>query len=417
MNTLLLRLGLALAIGLLVGLERGWREREAPMHSRTAGIRTFALSGLLGGLAAAVSMALGNPWQMVAVLLAFAAVLFAFKLREAMHDGDFSATSTVAGLCVFMLGALAVAGDTEAAAGTGAAVAGVLASREVLHTLLKRMSWTELRSVLLLAAMTAIVLPLLPRRTIDPWGGFNPWEVWFFTVLTAALSYLGYVATRLFGPRRGLILSSAAGAVVSSTSVTLAISRMAKSADSPRVLAGAALLAAAISVARVCLIVCLVQPSVVPGMAPGALAALVGFGGSAGFLLANRAEAIGAGPTPRNPFDLGPLLLFAVIFAVVATFNAALASHVGSKGLILSTAFSAAVDVDVATISVLRLVGVQTDTLTAGQAVLGALLVNGLLRLGIALAFGPPKFRILVLTGNAAALAFAGLVYRAGLTT
>ncbi|TIP97574.1 MAG: MgtC/SapB family protein, partial [Mesorhizobium sp.] len=76
-----------------------------------------------------------------------------------------------AGLGVFSLGALSVAGDFRVAAAGGAALAAVLASREILHGLLKRLTWIELRSALSLAVMTAIVLPLLPNRTIDPWGG------------------------------------------------------------------------------------------------------------------------------------------------------------------------------------------------------------------------------------------------------
>ncbi|ESX90191.1 hypothetical protein X756_07130 [Mesorhizobium sp. LSHC412B00] len=43
-------------------------------------------------------------------------------------------------------------------------------------------------------AATAIILPLLPNRTIDPWGGFNPWEVWLLTVLTASPRIAGSIA-------------------------------------------------------------------------------------------------------------------------------------------------------------------------------------------------------------------------------
>jgi uncharacterized membrane protein (DUF4010 family) len=75
--------------------------------------------------------------------------------------------------------------------------------------------------------MTAIVLPLLPNRTVDPWGGVNPWEIWLFTVLTAAIFYGGYIAVRLLGPGKGVLVSGVAGALVSSTSVKLAFARRA----------------------------------------------------------------------------------------------------------------------------------------------------------------------------------------------
>lgn len=41
----LVGLGLALASGLLIGLERGWQQRERPEGHRVAGVRTFALIG------------------------------------------------------------------------------------------------------------------------------------------------------------------------------------------------------------------------------------------------------------------------------------------------------------------------------------------------------------------------------------
>jgi uncharacterized membrane protein (DUF4010 family) len=184
---------LALAIGLLVGLERGWPEREQPDHSWTAGIRTFGILGLLSGISAAVAERSVYP-RLAASLIAFSAALIVYGFREAVHTNNFSVTGIVAGLCTFELGALAVAGDQRAAAAAGAALAGILASRDVLHGLVRRLTWIELRSALVLAVMTAVILPLVPNRAIDPVGGFNPWQIWLFTALTAGTSYLGYVA-------------------------------------------------------------------------------------------------------------------------------------------------------------------------------------------------------------------------------
>lgn len=240
MDTLIARLGVALSIGLLVGLERGWQERQAPAGSRTAGIRTFGISGLIGGALAALASSLHAPLVFPVGFLGFAIVFGAFKLREARSDGDYSVTTVVAALGVFALGGLAVAGDAQAAAAGGAALAATLASREVLHGFLKRLTWVELRSALMLAVMTAVVLPILPDRAIDPWGGLNPWKVWFFTVLTASLSFLGYIAVRSLGARKGFILSAIAGSLVSSTAVTMVLARTAKISANPLPLAGAA---------------------------------------------------------------------------------------------------------------------------------------------------------------------------------
>ncbi|RUU21370.1 DUF4010 domain-containing protein [Mesorhizobium sp. M7A.T.Ca.TU.009.01.3.2] len=392
MDSLIARLGLALAIGLLVGLERGWRERDAPDRSRTGGIRTFGISGLLGGILAALAEALGAVSVLVGGSVAFAAIFAWYKAREAAHDKDFSVTGVIAALGVFALGALAVVGDYRAASAGGAALAAVLASREILHGLLKSLTWIELRSALILAVMTAIVLPLLPNRTLDPWSGFNPWEVWFLTVLMALISFAGYVAIRVLGTTRGLLVSSLTGAIVSSTAITVALARNAAPASNPSPLAGAASLAAMVSLLRVCGVVLIIEPSVFVSVGIPAIAAALSFAVFGALLMARDSGDREGGAIARNPFELGPLLLFAVLFAIVATSSAALAAQFGERGLLASSALAGAFDVDVSVLSALRLVKHSVPVETVGQAVLAALAANAVGRLSLAVFAGPVRF-------------------------
>lgn len=394
MELVILKLGLALAIGLLVGLERGWREREAPAGSRTAGIRTYGISGLLGGLFAVLAQAFGDTFVFLAGFLGFAAAFTWFKWREAADDEEYSVTGVIAGLSVFVLGALAVVGDYQIAAAGGAALAGVLASREVLHGLVRRLTWIELRAALVLAVMTAVGLPLLPNRAIDPWGGFNPWQVWFFTVLTAAISYLGYVAVKLLGPARGLIASGLAGAVVSSTAVTVAFARTAKAGGEARPLAGAAAFAAMVSVLRVAAIVTIVAPEVLRTAGPAALAAAAGFAAAGALLIARRGDGEPSDVPARNPFELVPLLIFAAVFALVSTLSAALVGVLGSGSLVATSALSGTFDVDVAVLSALRMAGGIVTPQLAGEAVLAALAANALGRLALAGSAGPLAYSL-----------------------
>ena len=405
MDPLIAKLGLALAIGLLVGLERGWRERDAPDRSRTAGIRTYGISGLLGGIVAALADAVGSQIVLVAGLLAFGSIFAWYKAREASHDDDFSVTAVVAALAVFALGALAVAGDFRAAGAGGAALAGVLASREVLHRLLRRLTWIELRSALVLAVMTAVILPLLPDRTVDPWGGVNPQQIWFFTVLTAAISFLGYAAVRMLGRTRGLLVAAMAGAVVSSTAVTVSLGRSAKTGADPLPLAGAGSVAAAVSILRVSVVVTVVAPSVIAGMVLPALAALACFA-AVGALLLQRPGSLDSGETPaRNPFELMPLFAFALLFTLVAAASAALAGNIGSSGLLATATVSGLFDVDVAVLSTLRLVGQVIEPGLASTLVLAALAANALGRLSLAFVAGPPSYSLPLAAATAAAIA------------
>jgi len=413
MDHTIARLGLALAIGLLVGLERGWREREAADNSRTAGIRTFGLSGLLGGIFASLAAALDSSAILIAGFIGFAAIIAWFSSHEAEHDQNFSVTGVVATLSVFALGALAVVGDQLVAAAGGAALAAVLASREMLHGLLRRVTWIELRSAIVLAAMTAIVLPLLPDRTVGPWGGFNPFEIWLFTVIVAAISFGGYVAVRALGEARGLLIGSVAGAIVSSTAVTVALARMARAEANAMPLVGGAALAALVSILRVCAIVALLAPQVIanmigPAIAGGLVLAV------AGAVLLRRSGAHKAGEQPgRNPFEVGALLGFAAAFAIVSTVSAALSSRFGESGLLATTAVSGAFDVDVAVLSALRLVERGTAVALVGQAVLVALATNALGRLVLAILAGPVRFSLplAAITACATAVALAAFVW------
>lgn len=408
---ILLRLATALAIGLVVGLERGWQERDAPEGSRTAGIRTYGLSAFLGAIAALVAKAAGSMGFLATIFVLFALIFAVFKYREDQEDGTFSVTAVIAALAVFVLGAATIFIDPRIVAAAGVAVASLLASRAVLHRLLTRMTWPELRSALLLLAMSVIVLPILPDRAIDPLGAVNPHEIWLFMVLTAAVSFFGYVATRILGETRGLLIGVAAGAVVSSTAVTLLMARRARQEveAAPR-LAGAALMAGMISALRTLVILSIVKPQLGLAVLPeaGTLAAALGV---TAFLLLRRKGAPaekGAEAKARNPFDIGPLLIFAGSFAVVSAVTALLSSRFGTGGLYLTTATVSLADVDIAVLNIARLADAGITLEVGAIGVLMALGVNALARTAYGVIFGPAAFGLRLAAGTIGALALAG---------
>lgn len=409
-DDLLLRFAAALAAGLVVGVERGWRERDEPAGSRTAGVRTYALSALLGAILAAAGQQLGSALPPAAGLLAFGGAFTWFKLREATRTGSASVTGVVAGLAVYGVGVLTVVGDPLAAAAAAVAVAGLLASRDVLHGLLTRLSWSELRSALLLLAMTVIVLPLLPDHAVDPYGGVVPSEIWAFTVLTAGISYGGYVAVRVAGPMRGLVVASLAGAVVSSTAVTVALARQVAAGAAAQPRAGGAALAALVSILRVLTIVALVAPPLIWRVAPPALAAAAVFAAAAAaFLLRDRAPRGAEGTEPQgNPFEIRFLLIFAAAFSAVAFLAAWLTQEFGSGGLLVNAAVVGVVDVDIATLTAARLSGGPVSADEAADAILLVLAVNALARVIYAATIGAAGFALRLAGATAAALA-AGL--------
>ncbi|MFS8038749.1 MgtC/SapB family protein [Xanthobacter sp. AM11] len=416
MDHLIFRLAIALAIGLVVGVERGWRERREPAGSRTAGVRTFALCGLLGGVCAALASALQSPAILAVSGIAFATVFAAFKYREMVADEDFGITSIVAALLVFALGALAVVGDAAAASAAAIATTGLLAARGALHGLLRRLTWLELRSALVLLAMTVIVLPLLPDHTIDPFDSINPRQLWLFMVLTATISFAGYVAVKVAGPEKEIIISALGGALVSSTAVTIAFARRAAAGEPAPLLAGGAALAAMVSLLRVLVICTVVAPALLATLAPPALAAACAFGLVGGVMVRN-AEGAKGESSLGNPFDIGPLAAFAIMFGLVSALSGFLLKSAGPDSLYVVSAVAGIVDVDVPSLNAARLAGNGLSLSGAAVSILIALGMNALGRVGFAAAAGPLGFTLRLGTATAAAAgaAIAVLVLLQGL--
>lgn len=408
------RLAVALAIGLVIGIERGWKQRGEAEGERAAGLRTLALSGLLGGIWGALALNTGQA-GVIAIALAFTAFTAAiavFRYREMVHDKTFGATTVVAAMLAFALGALAVVGNQKAAAAAGVATALLLALKAASHEWVKRLTWEELRAGLILLAMTVILLPLLSDRDLVPWFPVNPHEIWLLTILIAALSSVGYVAMRLAGPSVGVLLSGLAGGLVSSTAVALNMARLAR-ADGERcnVFAAGVLIASAVMMLRVLVIVGVVNIALLPPLAPPLVLGALALASIAGYLANWGREdcPVGKPLALHNPFELRVVLEFGLLLAVIMAAAKLLSAWAGSNGAMVLAAISGFVDVDAISISLARLApqGLAPDS--AVWAILVAVVANSLTKIALGTAAGGFKFGKVVARGIAASLAVGAL--------
>lgn len=383
------RLGLALAIGFLVGVERGWREREGAAGSRVAGIRTYALIGLLGGIWGALFPYTGGIAMGFAVF-AFAAGFTVFEWRESVAENNLSATALIAGLVVFALGAFAVLGNMAAAGAAGVVTFALLAEREALHEFLKKVTWPELRAALVLLAMTFVLLPILPDKTVDPWGALNPYVLWLMTILIAAVSYAGYVAIRIAGARRGLFYAGALGGLVSSTAVTLTYSEFARKKPELAGQAAPGIVAAwIVSLVRMMALASAIAPALLmPLAAPiaAAVTVLVAVGLFFDLKAVRLTEAPSLGLT--NPFELSEVLRFGLLLAVVMVIARLLFLAFGQSGLLPLAAVTGLADVDPITLSAARMTGTGLGPEAAALAVLVAGGANLVAKAAVAVAVG-----------------------------
>jgi len=379
------RAGLAAAIGLLIGIERGWQARDARDGSRVAGIRTYTLIGILGGACGFLTRT--SPLATALCFLAFAMPFGFLEWRRIRGTDNFSATNLVAGLLTFALGAYATAGNMMVAAASAVVMTAVLAERRILHGFLRHLRWEELRGALILLVMTAVLLPILPDRTVDPWDALNPHEIWLMTVLVGVVCYAGYVAVRLAGPSKGLLFGGLTGGLATSTTVTWTFARMAKRDASLQAPVLAAVLAAwVVSLLRMTALAVAVTPALLaPLAAPiGAAAGLLLIAAAVAYYVAGRSPSHSL--TLQDPLELSLLLRFCALLAAIMLLSKLATAQQG--GLLALGGLAGLLDVDPITLATARLAGEGTPLTLAAETILIAGAANGLSKAVLGQVFG-----------------------------
>ncbi|MCZ8314749.1 DUF4010 domain-containing protein [Phreatobacter sp.] len=401
------RLGVALAIGALVGAERHWRDRAETDGQRTAGLRTFTLIGALGGLAAALDQALGatapRGLLLSAMFLGLSAVFGLFQYREQVAEGRFSVTTVVAAMATFALGAFAVIGDLRIAGAGGVILVGILAAREALHRFVEALTFAELRAAIVLLAMTFVILPLVPSEPIGPFGGVSPTRIWTLAILLAAISFVGYAAAKLLGERHGELVAGAVGGLLSSTAATITNARRSADGGDAKRLAAGALAAGVVSYLRTGLIIATLAPNALPLVGP-ALGAGALIAAGAALALARQDAGEHAAISPTNPFDLWRVIQLAVLLGAIAFATRAAAAWFGDAGVFAISALSGLADVDAPVITAAGLAGKGLNVEVAALAMLVAIAANTVAKAAYGLALGSGRFGIVFAGVSALAL-------------
>ena len=385
------RLGLALAIGLLFGLERGWHQRDQSEGQRIAGVRTFAIAGLLGGVSGWLA-SFTAPIVLAVAFLGLAGLLGVSYWMRLKKDDDVGLTTEVAFLLVFSLGAASVLGEMAVAAAVAVVAALLLSMKKRLHRWVAGIERLELEAILKLALISVVILPLLPDQGYGPGATLNPYELWWAVVIVAGLSFFGYAAVRLGGANLGILVTGLFGGLASSTSTTLALSRLVRGQGAIAQPAAAGIvIAGSVTFLRILVLVAIFQPTLIAPLAmPMGVMAGVGLAG-AGLLW-----LFGSGSEDRqeelrgiaNPVELKTALSFGAVLAVVLLTVQYLKAWIGTSGVYAAAALSGMTDVDALTISVSRLVGDDLTAANGAIAIFVAVSVNTAVKAGISTAVG-----------------------------
>lgn len=403
----------ALVIGMLIGLERGWRDRSLPQGGRAAGLRTFTLTGLLGGILASLPEDI-RVWSISAGLMSIAAFMTIAYWRGTAN-GNQSMTSAITLLLTFALGAYAAIGEPMTALGLAVIAALLLNLKATLHGWLRKIEPQELSAGLQLLVLSVVILPNLPDANLGPYGALNPYKLWWAVILIAGLSMAGHVAMRAFGARRGVLWTGMLGGLASSTATTLALARLVRQNPAlTRTAAIGALSATGMMAMRLLVILFVIQHDLFVVMLPYLLApATVLF---SVFLWECRRPAVPASqvnlPRRIRPYSLQTALGFGLFLAVIGVAVPLVEGWIGREGIYAVAALSGVADVDAITVSLAAALGSTAVTINSACLGIAIAVVTNLLSKAVMTAVaGSMALALRVALGYLAALLACSLVW------
>ena len=391
---LAIRLGAALGLGLLLGLER---ERKRDAELLFGGVRTFALIALLGALGAFMQIEMDQGWLILAAFIALSALVTVSYATTAVR-GEVGITTEVTALLAFIVGALCGWKQVGVASVATVVCLLLLTLKDFLHRLARRVELEDVEATLTFAVISVIILPLLPNESYGPppVDVINPYKIWLMVVLIAGLNFLGYLLVKVLGNEHGLVLTGILGGLVSSTAVTLSFSqRSRREPEMSTAFVLAIVIAWTIMFLRVVVMVSLVNRALA-----GGLALALGWMAAAGVLISlvlwrrSKSRETGVVTAGANPFELSEAIKFGLLFGIVTVVAKAAEAYLGETGLYLAGAVSGLTDVDAISLSMANLAAMNPDSMKIAQrTIVIAVISNTLVKAGMAAFMGAPAMR------------------------
>lgn len=412
----------AVTLAALIGAERelaGYKRTNGEGSIKQfGGIRTHMLIGLLGGL----SVFLSQEFQNFLIFLCMGGAVFLLLLTHYIHksfvSNNIGLTTTLTGLITYLIGGLCVAGYGQLAVMITIAVTVILLSKQYTRSLLDHIERKELINTLKFAAILFVILPLLPTTAVDPWGLIIPQKIWQVVVLISGISYVGYIFSKIFGQKKGIILAGMLGGLASSTAVTSSMAQQSKHVKThvhPFVIA--TVIASCMMFFRVLFWVLSFNQALTWHLLPSILA--MGVTGTVIIAIlwilaksktsdmTEQTEAVEL----ESPFQIIPALKFALFFLVITVLSQVAMTQFGEQGVYLVSFLSGFADVDAITVTLSgqALTG-QISMDVAAKSIIIAMMVNTSVKLCIAKLFGGKRF------GNTVMAAFGAILLAGGLS-
>ena len=395
------QLALSLTLGLVIGLEREWREQDLEGEKRPAGLRTFGLIGLSGGVSGLIGREI--PMMPVFGLVLTLAVMITAYWRRSENREFMGVTTIFAAFVAFACGVLSVMNLEIAATAASVVAAMILGAKDRLHRFVRRLNQKEIFAALQFILISGVILPLIPNESMGPFDAINPFEIWLMAVVISGLSFLGYIFLRALSAKRGILGTAILGGFVSSTAVTVALARIAqRQPELKDLLSAGIVVASTIMFARVGAIAGIIHPPLLKQMAIP-ISAILFISVISGLHISRRShDAEFKKPEISNPLDIASALFFAGILGVVMVGSRALESFFGAQGIYAISVASGLADVDAITLTLSRFASDGLPLKVAATGVLLAAVVNTLVKVALARFAGGQMLRPAFLALSAA---------------
>lgn len=381
---------IALALGLLIGMEREYAKRVPDKEEQFAGVRTYTLITLFGFLCAYLAQQYGL-WIFVAGLSGLMALVIAAYVMSS-RPGSYGISTELSGILAFTIGAVVFQGEVLLAVIITVLVTTLLSLKLRLHSFIATLTPQDIRAFIQFVVISAVILPFLPTEPMGPNGVWDLHEIWIMVILVTGISFAGYLLAKILGPAKGTMVAGIVGGLVSSTAVTLSLARRSRQHPTgPNILTAAGIIGATgVLYPRIWLIIWVVDHELALRLVPPmAFITLVSFG--IAYLLRRKGGQGTMAEIPtQNPLNFGVSIQFAVLYMAVLWLMDLASAGRSVQGFYATSLIFGATNMDVITLSIAR----STESVGITMAVIALLLAT--------LSNTVMKFLIVVFFGNRA---------------
>lgn len=314
-----LKMAVAVGIGMLVGLEREWSNKDV-------GIRTFAIVSMLGMLAAIISQQIAIT-SLIGVFL----LVVAMNGRSIITTRSLEITTSAALIATYLLGVLVGAGHVFTPVAGAIVITMLLAWKTELSRFAGGLQPSEIRSAVLLGLIGFVIYPILPNRYIDPWKLFNPSDAWISIIAIAGIGFVNYVLLRIYSTG-GLYLGAIFGGMVNSTATVAELSSRVQETTMVGRLASLCLITTIAMFARNLILAALFSPRSLSATLVPLLAMIL----VAGFWVWRDRVTEESAPgtvSLTSPVALDKVVRFGVLFIVIQIVGTLLTRLFGTSGM------------------------------------------------------------------------------------